>query len=63
MATMKEVVQETAQAYLHATNVLAGRKIYARAWHEFVRGYVAMHIKNDRYMFADIGLADNFINN
>lgn len=63
MTTMKEVLLETAQAYLRTTNVLQGRELYAQAWHEFVMGYVAMHIKNDRYMFADIGLAEHFIKN
>lgn len=63
MATMKEVVLETAQAYLRATNILSGREPYAQAWHEYVMGYVAMHIMNDRYMFADIGLAEHFVKN
>ncbi|KUI64114.1 Trichodiene synthase [Cytospora mali] len=58
MATMEEVVTECTQAYMRATNVLAGKEPYARAWHEYVMGYVAMHIMNERYMFADIGLAD-----
>ncbi|ROV88744.1 hypothetical protein VMCG_10056 [Cytospora schulzeri] len=60
MTTMKEVVQETAQSYLRATSVLSRRQPYAQAWHEYVMGYVAMHIMNDRYMFADIGLAEHF---
>lgn len=61
MATMKDVVLETAQAYLCTKNVLSGREIYAQAWHEFAMGYVAMHIMNDRYMLADIGLAERFV--
>lgn len=61
LTTVKEVVLETAQAYLRATNVLDGREPYAQAWHEYVMGYVAMHIINERYMFADIDLPERFL--
>ncbi|KAI3393121.1 hypothetical protein diail_4720 [Diaporthe ilicicola] len=62
MAAMREIVADTAQRYLSVTSVLAGKEPYARAWHEYVMGYVAMHLTNDRYMFADIGLDDRFMN-
>ncbi|KAJ0108804.1 hypothetical protein J7T55_011295 [Diaporthe amygdali] len=62
MTAMREIVADTAQRYLSVTSVLAGKEPYARAWHEYVMGYVDMHLRNDRYMFADIGLDDRFMN-
>lgn len=61
MAAMREIVADTAQRYLSVTSILATREPYARAWHEYVMGYVAMHLINERYMFADIGLDERFM--
>ncbi|KKY30306.1 putative longiborneol synthase [Diaporthe ampelina] len=61
MTAMTEIVADTAQRYLSVTTILATKETYARAWHEYVMGYVAMHLINDRYMFADIGLDERFM--
>jgi hypothetical protein len=61
MAAMREIVADTAQRYLSVTSLLVTKEPYYRAWNEFVMGYVAMHVRNDRYMFADIGLNEGFV--
>lgn len=61
MAAMKEIVADTEKRYLSVTSLLATKEHYGRAWNEYVMGYVAMHLMNDRYMFADIGLNERFM--
>ncbi|KAG8162459.1 hypothetical protein KVR01_008224 [Diaporthe batatas] len=61
MAAMKEIVADTEKRYLSVTSLLATKEPYGRAWNEYVMGYVAMHLTNDRYMFADIGLDERFM--
>lgn len=61
MTAMREIVKDTEQRYLSVTSLLAQKGPYARAWNEYVMGYVAMHLINDRYMFADIGLNERFM--
>lgn len=36
--------------------MLAGKCQYEKVWHEYVMGYVFMHLKNTRYLLADLGL-------
>lgn len=60
MTTIKEVMDETTQAYLRATEVLSGKSQYAQAWREYVTGYVTMHLTSSRYLFKEIGLDDMF---
>lgn len=60
LKAMEEVSKETAEAYSRVSEILDGRGQYARAWHEYVVGYVAMHLTMSRYLFADIDLDDRF---
>lgn len=56
MAVMKQVKNETVQAYLRATEILSGTGQYERAWQEYVMGYVKMHLTSSRYLFGELEL-------
>lgn len=53
---MKDVSADCTEAYLRASDILAGKGQYERVWQEYVMGYVSMHLKNTRYLLADLGL-------
>lgn len=51
---MRDVAVDCAEAYLRASDILAGKDQYEKVWHGYVMGYVAMHLKSTRYLLVDL---------
>lgn len=62
LVTMRDVAVDCTEAYLRASDVLVGKGRYEQVWHEYVMGYVSMHLKNTRYLLADLGLDASLVN-
>lgn len=61
MTVLQEAKSEARQACSRAAEILSGRGEYARAWREYVVGYVTMHLSSSRYLFGEIGLDGKFL--
>lgn len=56
LTTVRNVAVDCAEAYLRASNILAGKGKYEKLWHEYVMDYVLMLFKNARYLLGDLAL-------
>jgi hypothetical protein len=56
---LEEVNKEAIEAAQRVNTILSGRGVYQESWDESLRGYLAMHMTNDRYMFKDLGIGED----
>lgn len=56
LTTMKDVAVDCADAYLRASDILAGKGQYEKVWQEYVMGYVLVHFNNARHLLGELAL-------
>ena len=48
------VIDEATASYLQSQKILADDSLYGEVWTAYSMGYVAMHIRNPRYLLSEI---------
>lgn len=56
LAVLEATVSETCAAYRRTQSIFKNVRPYDEVWHEYVMGYVTMHVNMPRYKLAEIGV-------
>ncbi|KAI0549851.1 longiborneol synthase [Xylaria curta] len=58
LQVLEMVKSDTLECTMRVRRILGGSGKYAKSWEDFMRGYIAMHTTNPRYLLSELSLGE-----